>query len=167
MSEELRITTIGIKKTLSNVSREQAIAEYIWNGFDAGATIVELNAVPIEEGFDTLSHITIRDNGEGIPHPTLKQKFGPYLESLKAYKRSSIKNSDVQGQEGKGRLTFFRFSNSATWNTRFTEKGRRYAYTIKINADGLDKYDPSSPSEVQQANGTSVEFLGVHADFTL
>ena len=167
MSEDLKITTVGIKKTLAGVTREQAIAEYIWNGFDAGATIVELNAVPISSGFDTLDHLTIRDNGEGIPFGGLKQKFGPYLESLKAFRKASVKNSLIQGQEGKGRLTFYHFSHTATWETTFVEKGRRTAYSIKIEADHLDKYDPTQPRDVTQANGTCVTFLGIHPDFTL
>ena len=67
MSEEIKITAKGIKKTLAGTKPEQAIAEYIWNGFDAGASIVEVTARPTAEGFESLDYLLIRDNGAGIP----------------------------------------------------------------------------------------------------
>ena len=40
---QVQITVPGIKKALSQYNYCQAIAEYIWNGFDARATSVELH----------------------------------------------------------------------------------------------------------------------------
>jgi hypothetical protein len=39
----IEITGKGIQKVLNKFDYRQAIAEYIWNGFDAKATIVQLN----------------------------------------------------------------------------------------------------------------------------
>jgi len=43
MNTPIEITTPGIKKVLKNYNTPKAIAEYIWNGFDAKATKVEIN----------------------------------------------------------------------------------------------------------------------------
>lgn len=167
MSEDLKITPRGIKKTLSHTQPEHAIAEYIWNGFDAGATVVEVNAVPLSQGFDTLSHLTIRDNGEGIPHSELAQKFKPYLESQKAIKRSTLQTSQIQGQEGKGRLTFFVFAETARWETVYAVDGKRNAYSIVIESATIDKYDPGAPQPTEAPCGTVVTFLGIDSHFTM
>ena len=42
MIKSVQIKTKGIKNVLSKISIPQAVSEYIWNGFDAGATKVEL-----------------------------------------------------------------------------------------------------------------------------
>lgn len=59
----------------------KAIAEYIWNGFDAGATCVEIlyTANPLG-GVDDLWVI---DNGSGIKYETLDLTFGAFLDSTK------------------------------------------------------------------------------------
>ena len=37
---ETKLTSKGLKNSLKNYSISEAISEYIWNGFDAKATIV-------------------------------------------------------------------------------------------------------------------------------
>ena len=41
--QSVEITSSGIKKVLQKYSAERAIAEYIWNGFDAKASKVCLD----------------------------------------------------------------------------------------------------------------------------
>ena len=40
-SEKIEIGIPGIKKTLRKYNPYSAIAEFVWNGFDAEATVVE------------------------------------------------------------------------------------------------------------------------------
>jgi len=167
MSENLKITTKGILKTLAGETPQSAIAEYIWNGFDASATIVEVRAVPATEGFESLSHVTIRDNGSGIPYGELRGKFSLFLESQKAARRSPLQNSNLRGEEGKGRLTFYAIANEAKWETVYVEKGNRLEYVITINSDALDKFDPTEPKPVSKPNGTIVTLNGIKQDFTM
>ena len=52
MSEKEKIVlgSNGIKKVLKGFSPVEAVAEYIWNGYDANATVVnvQIDANPIE-----------------------------------------------------------------------------------------------------------------------
>jgi len=59
----------------------KAIAEYIWNGFDAGATCVTIryHANPLG-GVDDM---WIIDNGSGIKYDALPMTFGAFLDSNK------------------------------------------------------------------------------------
>lgn len=143
MIEEIEITTKGIKKTLVGMSPEKAIAEYIWNGFDAGAKTVRVEARPATEGMETIHQISIADNGTGIRFEELNTKFKPYLESAKAARKTNIKTSLERGEEGKGRLSFCVLAKTAVWNTVYVEKGKRYGYTIKVKDDTLGRYEPS------------------------
>ena len=76
------ITPEGIQKNLKNIKPLDAICEYIWNGFDAFATQVEVELNRNKMGL--INMITIRDNGCGINYDELKYKFQPFNDSKKA-----------------------------------------------------------------------------------
>ncbi|WP_315822752.1 ATP-binding protein [Paraflavitalea speifideaquila] len=117
----IEITGKGIQKVLSKFDFKQAIAEYIWNGFDAKATTVQFNYEANELGF--VSRIAIIDNGYGINRTQLADKFSPFFDSQKAIEIESPKNtSAVHGKNGVGRLTFFKFASEAIWHTVYEEK---------------------------------------------
>lgn len=42
-SQTVEITSAGIRKILNKYTPERAIAEYVWNGFDAKATIINID----------------------------------------------------------------------------------------------------------------------------
>lgn len=151
------ITPKGIKKTLNEFSAEKAIGEYLSNGFDAGASIINIDVSYSE--LEAVTDIVISDNGSGINHNSLVTKFQPILESEKAYKRKE-ENIGLLGKDGYGRLTFFKFAQYAEWNTTYNQDEKNYTYSIKINAETLNKYDPSQPiiSDESQSIGTSVSF---------
>lgn len=114
MSEKEKIVlgSNGIKKVLKGFSPVEAVAEYIWNGYDANATIVnvQIDANTIEG----INSITISDNGSGIAYETLDQKFKPFYESNKTLYRNEDNNSSaLHGKNGIGRLTFFAFAHKA------------------------------------------------------
>lgn len=98
----IQITVPGIKKALSRYDARQAIAEYIWNGFDAQATCVEISYHSNELG--GLSSLTITDNGYGIPREKLNTKFVPFYESEKLSDQNTekIQNSAIHGKNGVG-----------------------------------------------------------------
>lgn len=54
-----------------------AISEYIWNGFDAKATNVDIQFKPNEIGY--ISSFSISDNGEGINLSTIESTFGAFI----------------------------------------------------------------------------------------
>lgn len=158
----IKVSDKGVRQNLLGFDAKQALAEYIWNGFDAGASNIEVNFKANEIG--SLSEIRISDNGCGIDD---RKKFEPYLESNKVDLDTQLPAKKgilgVRGKNGVGRLTFFKFALSAEWTTIFSSReGTRFKQYIKIYSDNLDAYDDSSPQEkTEESTGTSVLFRGI------
>lgn len=158
----IEITGKGIQKVLSRFDYKQAIAEYIWNGFDAKADTVSFDYEANDLGF--VSKIVISDNGYGIQRAQLAEKFSPFFDSQKAIEIESPKNtSAVHGKNGVGRLTFFKFAAEAIWNTVYEEKKKKYEYFINIKFESINKYHSpdSGVREVKKKTGTTVNFYNI------
>ena len=167
-AEKIVLGTKGIKKVLKGFSPVEAISEYIWNGFDATATIVEVN---VECNFiEGIEGITIKDNGYGIDNETLESKFKPFYESNKTLTLNNNDNySTYHGKNGVGRLTFFAFASKAVWSTVYLKNDKKYSYDIEISKDGLDDYSTTEPIQVEMETevGTRVTFNGIIEDLQL
>lgn len=141
---------------------KQAITEYIWNGFDAKATIVDVKYV-VKDKLGNLESLVISDNGKGINRDTLEYTFGAFLVSQK--KRCYQRTSEVKGKKGKGRFSFIAFANNAIWKTRYLNTEHKLMeYTISIDESGLEIYDISDESEVDgsiYSTGTDVSFVNL------
>ncbi len=163
MSVKVQIDTNGIKKVLKNYRPEEAIAEYIWNGFDAGATQVSVNYEEIG-GLGALGALTIQDDGSGIEFEGLISKFKPFLHSDKQIDDINERHhSTTHGKNGYGRLTFFCFADSATWETEYKIDKEQYAYEIKVTSNTLEKYEVEGEKlSKNKATGTKVTFEGIH-----
>ena len=162
MAEKVNITSKGIQKVLKNYNERQAIAEYIWNGFDAHADTINIDYSFNELG--GLETLEITDNGYGIDFNRLKQKFDPFYESEKAVQIVTPKHtSKMHGRNGVGRLTFFTFANSATWNTTYKLGDEYFHGSINIDTKGLNDYtyDFSSTPAKSAETGTRVSFLNM------
>lgn len=59
--EQVQITSDGIKRSLSRYSVDNAICEYIWNGFDARANRIDI--VYSMNSMDLAVDMSIKDNG--------------------------------------------------------------------------------------------------------
>ncbi|WP_029286602.1 ATP-binding protein [Pedobacter sp. R20-19] len=161
MSEKVNITAKGIQKVLRNYNEKQAIAEYIWNGFDANADVIKIDYVTNELG--RLDSLQIADNGYGINFNKLKHKFDPFFESEKAIQIVAPKHtSKMHGRNGVGRLTFFTFAYNATWNTTYQDEKGFHQGTIQINAGGLNHYEAVEVPNTTQITGTVVTFTNLH-----
>jgi len=90
MANNVSITSKGIKRILKNYNANLAVAEYIWNGFDARADTIKLNYLFNELGH--LEEISIIDNGYGIDFGKLADKFNPFYESEKIIEISTPKH---------------------------------------------------------------------------
>lgn len=153
------ITPEGIQKNLKNIKPLDAICEYIWNGFDAFATQVEVELHRNKMGL--INMITIRDNGCGINYDELKYKFQPFNDSKKANVSQKTNHTLPHGRKGIGRLTFFAFSQTARWDTVYRKDGNTYEYYISMNKDSLNQYDDNGeklPCKVEKLTGTKVSF---------
>ncbi len=160
MSEKVNITSKGIQKVLKNYNEKQAIAEYIWNGFDANADAINIDYVTNELG--RLDSLQIADNGYGINFERLQQKFDPFFESEKAIQIVAPKHtSKMHGRNGVGRLTFFTFAHNATWRTTYQDEKGFHRGTIQINTGGLNSYEAAEEPVSEKQTGTAVTFTNL------
>lgn len=139
MANNVNITSNGIQKVLRNYNEKQALAEYLWNGFDARANAVEINYSANALGF--IDCLEISDNGYGINFEDLSEKFDPFYESEKALQLPANRNRSVMhGKNGVGRLTFFKFANDAEWQTTFHQNNTLKSGRIRIGVSALNNY---------------------------
>lgn len=156
-SQIVEITSAGIRKILDKYTPEKAIAEYVWNGFDAKATTIHIDFLIDNEEYDKYKEIRITDNGTGICYEELSDKFKKFHESNKPISDNS--NVDLtKGKNGCGRLTFFKFARFAKWETRYEKGTKVMSYEISVSNDDLKKYTTTSVNNTNSHTGTSVVF---------
>lgn len=164
---KIELLSDGIKKALKKYTMYDSIAEYIWNGFDATATIVKIDIVKNEVG--GVDYIKIIDNGYGINYEALSSKFKPVFESNKAFERSNLSHtSTFHGKNGVGRLTFFTFSHLAKWVTVYNdENSNKHKYSIEINSEQLENFPNTEKESTENSCGTTVAFYGIDPKFNI
>jgi hypothetical protein len=154
---DLIITNMGIKKSLRQYDYLKSISEYIWNGFDAGASKISINTK--ENNLKNVESISIEDNGYGINKNKLNLTFTPIFDSDKMIDPNERRNtSTTHGKNGYGRLTFFCFASDAKWDTVYKDEiaNKNYKYSIKINENSLNSYIDSVVVETKNDSGTIV-----------
>lgn len=165
-SQTVEITSGGIRKILNRYSPERAISEYIWNGFDAKASIIHIDYEYENEELGTIKRIKISDNGTGICYEELYAKFKKFYESQKRINNEN--NTDLtRGKNGYGRFTFYKFARLAQWNTSYLRDSQVMSYNIKINSETLIDYSSAEPVITQGADtGTCVIFDDIKSDLS-
>lgn len=162
-TESVEITPRGIRKVLNKYTPQRAIAEYIWNGFDAHAKEVKVNSI-CETTFNSIVKVLVRDDGEGIIYEQLPVVFKKFYESHKSLK-GNVDSRFSRGKNGYGRFTFFKFANLARWNTIYKKEDVFYKFSIDINAQTLTDYNATSPERVDVATTeTEVAFEDIISD---
>jgi len=149
-----KLTSKGIAGSGLPNDYKKAIAEYIWNSFDAHASIVEINFDVDQLGY--LNKLSISDNGEGIKIETLSETFGNFMVSMKTL---SFSESYIKGKKGKGRFSFINFCDKAIWETIFLNKTDLLKYKIEIAANSLENYNINDAViSKEEQTGTKVHF---------
>lgn len=150
--------TVG-SKSINNLMLPKdfkaGICEYIWNGFDADATTIEISYTANELG--GIDHIYIEDNGTGIRFENLDETFGKILESLK----NKSSNSLIHGHRGKGRFSFVKFANFIKWDTIYKSTEGNKQYYIETSSDRANDLGISNPKHTENPTGTKVTISGV------
>jgi hypothetical protein len=152
MKEKVSVTDTGIQSSGLPRDYMEAVAEYIWNGFDAAASVIDITFETNE--IDTIHSLSITDNGTGIDYDQLKETFGNFNDSIK--KATFQKTSSViKGNKGRGRFSFSAFSGKALWKTVYKDQttGKLNAYEITITKNSKDYFDPHNKREL--SNGTT------------
>lgn len=140
---------------------QDAICEYIWNGFEAQASRVSVSI--IGSSLQEAAAICIEDNGTGIDHDSLPNTFGAFLSSQK--KTASIRLKS-QTNKGKGRFSYTAIAGTATWNTVYADHSGMYQYTIQLDSSNKANVRESDVVEVSSENhktGTTVSIPLVSA----
>ncbi|UXX78997.1 ATP-binding protein [Reichenbachiella carrageenanivorans] len=151
-----KITSKSVEQSGLPSDYKKAIAEYIWNGFDAGATNINIDYNGNELGY--LNEFTITDDGKGISSSKIGETFGHFLDSNK----TSSYNVDgfIKGKKGKGRFSFSLFCNNVVWESRYREESGEYLeFKISINKSSQHTFDTfENKVSNSAATGTIVHF---------
>lgn len=150
---KVKLTSEGLKNSLKHYDVKDAVVEYVWNGFDAQATRIDINTEKNELG--SITKLIIKDNGIGINFAELDNKFGPAYESDKKNKMG-VDALNVKGKKGVGRYSFYEVASSACWETVFKTESGNKSYMISIRESDLINYIPTEPKDTDSATGTTV-----------
>jgi len=156
-----KITSKSIEQSGLPVDFRKAIAEYIWNGFDANATIIELNYDSNTVGY--INSFSISDNGSGINFGKIGDTFGQFMDSQKT--KTFDQNGFVKGKAGKGRFSFTNFCNKSIWETTFESENSDFLkYNITISKEKLQDFETSDKIiSINEKTGTIVHFESFHS----
>ncbi len=140
-----------------------AVAELVWNGFDAESNrvqvILDMNAM------DGIQTIRVRDYGTGIPHSQVEKLFGSLGDSWKKSKRR-INGRSLHGRGGKGRFKAFALGTLVEWITTYKdENGKSQTYKITGKTMSLDDFDITDPAVNGAQTGTEVIISNLKHDF--
>ncbi len=158
MEQKVSVNNTGIDSAGLTADYMQAIAEFIWNGFDAGATSVHIDFESNE--LDYISSLSVTDNGEGINRTTIDESFGSFMDSMKraGFQKTS---SRLKGNKGKGRFSFAAFSGRTSWETHYRDpqSGNILQYTIVVKSGSKDRFEfGEAVISRASATGTKVNF---------
>ncbi|WP_028582111.1 ATP-binding protein [Desulfogranum japonicum] len=133
-----RITDEGIKKHFKSYDPAKVLFELVWNGLDAGANTIAISIKRNDLG--GLEGVSVFDDGEGIDVKSYDDNFGKFNESSKKL------DDDKHGSHGRGRLSFHKLSDTATWFTRRDD----YDALITINGNSIKKFAGAYIKESEQ-----------------
>lgn len=158
MRKELKVKNDSIDVAGIKKDYKDAIMEYIWNGYDANASEIDIEYKVNELG--GISEIKISDNGSGINYENIDNTFGAFLSSEKRSAKSIIDN--IQGSKGKGRFSFICFAHYCKWNTVYRDEEKLYQYSIDMDDINKKEYEISEKKESSNENtGTEVIITGI------
>jgi len=158
MKRELSVKNQSVETSGITKDYKEAFCEYIWNGFEANATRVDLNFVYNELG--GVSEVIICDNGGGISFESLEDTFDAFLASQKSGLSLQLKS---RTNKGKGRFSCFAFATDAQWETISKRKSDSATYVISLNSVNKNEYDVSDPVSIIAPTGTTVTITGIDA----
>lgn len=131
---------------------QDAVCEYIWNGFEAGASNVNVSMTgePLKENIS----IVIEDNGTGINYENFEESFGTFLSSAKNGSSFKLKS---QSNKGKGRFSYLSFSPNIEWHTTYEENDQFKEYIISTSSVDRTHFDTTTPTAAtKEHTGTIV-----------
>lgn len=150
-------------QSLTSARPIAALAELIWNGFDAKSNKVEV-FLDINE-MNGLESVRVRDYGQGIIFSEADKLFGSLGDS---WKKAAVRQDgrSLHGKNGKGRFKAFALGSQVEWATTYKSGEKSHSYKIVGKANALDNFDIGNVSEVgNDVCGTEVTIHNVLNDF--
>jgi hypothetical protein len=151
-------------KSISSSKPIDALAELIWNGFDAGSNRVQVFLDM--NNLNAIENIRIRDFGYGIDSASVADFFGNLGESWKKHKARDNGRA-LHGKNGKGRFKAFALGERVDWKTIYKNSdGQTASYTISGSANTIDSFEASDPILTPNATlGTEVFISNIETDY--
>lgn len=153
---------------LSKITRAypvQALAELIWNSLDADASKVD---VSLDYQLDTLSTITVSDDGHGIPHAEAPELFQNLGGSWKRLGGTTKKEGRfLHGQEGRGRFKALALGRAAEWDVTYRKAKDLWTYKIRISAENIREVviTDEAPAPKNKCRGVVLSIVDPHRDY--
>lgn len=150
-------------ESLTSARPIAALAELIWNGFDAKSNKVEV-FLDINE-MNGIDSVRVKDYGQGIVFSEANKLFGSLGDS---WKKAAVRldGRSLHGKNGKGRFKAFALGNKVEWATTYRSNGKSHSYKITGRSNTLDNFDIGSISEADSdVCGTEVTIHNVLSDF--
>jgi hypothetical protein len=140
----------------------QALAELIWNAFDAEGK--DVRVVFDRDALNFVRAIRVTDDGHGIPYddaPALFKNLGGSWKRER--KRSRNESRHLHGEEGKGRFRALALGRVVDWNVTApntdTADAPLVRYTITINRDRSRQATISDASPAPEGATSGVEVV--------
>lgn len=150
-------------ESLTNARPLAALAELVWNGFDAQSDRVQVHLDL--NGLEGLHSIRVRDYGTGIDFSQIGSLFGSLGESWKK-NTPRLHGRPMHGKSGKGRFKAFALGQLIEWNTTCLRDGKPCSYKITGNSHALDDFDISESTETKgSVPGTEVVVSNIQQNF--
>lgn len=137
-------------ESLTTTKPIAALAELVWNGFDADSDQVDVHLDINDLG--AIESIRVRDYGYGIDRNNVEKLFGNLGDSWKKERGRQKGGRALHGKNGKGRFKAFALGEKVEWHTTYQDNGKAYSYQIIGNRFCLDDFEMTEPVE---ANGLS------------
>ena len=146
---------------IANAKPEIALAEIIWNSFDADASRVDVRFIGDEIN---VNEIQIEDNGSGIPFDKIKTYFSSLGGSWKVNSRKTATGRIIHGKNGQGRLKCFALGEYVEWHIHSQEKkyGVKAQYGTFKNFKIFDQPDP-----IGNTTGVLVKIIHPHKQWQI
>lgn len=140
-----------------------ALAELIWNGFDAKSNKVQV-FLDIND-MNGLESVRVRDFGSGIVFAQADKLFGSLGDS---WKKAAVRQDGrpLHGKNGKGRFKAFSLGNHVEWATKYKHNGKTHSYKIVGKSTALDNFHVGNIVESDEdVSGTEVTIHNIANDF--
>lgn len=143
-----------------------ALAELIWNSFDADATQVE---VFVEQGaLGVTSNILVRDNGTGLGHAKAPELFRFLGGSWKRPGATTTRDKRfLHGQDGRGRFKVFALARVADWDVTYFHEKELRSFRVTMTATDMRKVviTDEAAAKTGSAPGVSLTLSELLKDF--